>query len=608
MTPPPDTLPPPSAVADDHAVLAEFLARLVERVSDALPAAGQRGDHERRLAGLELAEAALRLAGSRRGRPLQIAVVGPTQTGKSTVVNLLLGENRAGVSPLAGYTVHAQGFAIGADEGDAWLASAFPKFDRVSPGGLSRDDLGAYSIQAVGEANGRIAPCVLWDTPDFDSLASAEYRRAVLECAALADVLVLVVSKEKYADLSVWEFLELVAPLQTPLVVVLNKMTEDAGATIIAAVEDRLDRLRPAPSVRVVGLPWSAVLRATGDGMDRAAVQRLRDAIGAAGAATQKDECNPSAGAVRLVRRGWSEWTAPLVAERHVRLEWEELVSREVDAAVAGYSRDFLEHPQRYDTFRRATLELLRMLELPIVGTALGRARELVSGVARSAWSFGRRVLARSAGAERPEPPSAERLVLENLVDRCLFGVARDALRRCRESEEGAAAWQALSERLEHDESLLREQFLARAADAQAAFAPEIRATADHLLSVLKERRALLNTLRAARATTDVASIALAIKTGGSPVHDLLLAPAMFAFTSILTEGALGQYMGGVARDLRKRQLDHMRRAFFDQPVGTDLAALSRRLEGPRLYGALTDDLAAAAAALDRLEAAEAAA
>lgn len=606
MTPPLDTLPPPPAVADDHAILAEFLARLVERVSDAPPAAAQRDDHERRLAGLELAEAALRLAGSRRGRPLQIAVVGPTQTGKSTVVNLLLGESRAGVSPLAGYTVHAQGFAIGADEGAAWLASAFPRFHRTSPGSLSRDDLAAYAIQPVDESNGRIAPCILWDTPDFDSLASAEYRRAVLECAALADVLVLVVSKEKYADLSVWEFLELVAPLQTPLVVLLNKMTDDAGATIAAAVEERLGRLRPMQAARVVGLPWSAVLRATGDGMDRAAVERLHDAIGALGADTLNGRRASAAGALRLVRRGWDEWTAPLAAERRVRQEWEQLVAREVDAAVAGYSRDFLEHPQRYDTFRRATLELLRMLELPVVGTALGRARELVSGAARSAWSLGRRMLSRSGGQDRPEPPSAERLVLENLVDRCLFSVARDALRRCRESEEGAAAWQALSQRLEHDESLLREQFLARSADAQAAFAPEIRATADHLLCVLKQRPALLNTLRAARATTDVASIALAIKTGGSPVHDLLLAPAMFAFTSILTEGALGQYMGGVARDLRKRQLEHMRREFFDRPVGADLAALSRRLEGPRLYGALTDDLEAAAAALDRLEAAEA--
>ena len=42
--------------------------------------------------------------------PLQIAVIGPTQAGKSSIVNLILNSNNAGVSPLAGYTVHPQGF------------------------------------------------------------------------------------------------------------------------------------------------------------------------------------------------------------------------------------------------------------------------------------------------------------------------------------------------------------------------------------------------------------------------------------------------------------------------------------------------------------------
>ncbi len=40
--------------------------------------------------------------------------MGPTQVGKSTVVNLLLGKRVAEVSPLAGYTIHPQGFAINA--------------------------------------------------------------------------------------------------------------------------------------------------------------------------------------------------------------------------------------------------------------------------------------------------------------------------------------------------------------------------------------------------------------------------------------------------------------------------------------------------------------
>lgn len=589
------------ALPGDRNTLEDFLGRLLERWQEAAPPTA-RENQDQPLAALELAEAALRLSGS-NGRPVQVAVVGPTQTGKSTVVNLLLGRNSAGVSPLAGYTIHAQGFSRGDDGDEAWLARTFPRFTRRRAGETSREEIAAYTFQKLDSGSPAGPPQVVWDTPDFDSLASADYRRAVLECAALADVQVLVVSKEKYADLSVWRFLELVAPLRTPLVVVLNKLTEDAAATIHAAVERRLAELATAPAaIRLVALPLSAALRATGEGMDRGAILGLRESVAQLVEFAATRRTRSFAGPLRLVRRGWEEWTAPLVAQQRVWRDWETIVAGEVKTAAAAYERDFLDHPQRYDTFRRATLELLRMVELPVIGGALGQARELVSGVARSAWSLGRRLLARSP-SERREPPNAERLVLENVIDRCLFGAAREALRRCRGEGAAAAAWQAISERLEHDEAAQRERFLEAAAAAQIGFGHEIHAAADRLLSLLKQRPGLLNTLRAARATTDVASIALAIKTGGTPVHDLLLAPALFGFTSLLTEGALGKYMASVAQDLRIRQLSHMCRSVFDQPMGAELAAIPRTLEGPRLFGALTGDLDAAAAALDRLTA-----
>jgi len=58
---------------------------------------------------LTLAAAVLRdleTGETRPDRPHQVAVVGPTQVGKSTVVNLLMGQRVAEVSPLAGFTIH----------------------------------------------------------------------------------------------------------------------------------------------------------------------------------------------------------------------------------------------------------------------------------------------------------------------------------------------------------------------------------------------------------------------------------------------------------------------------------------------------------------------
>ncbi|MCH7472034.1 N-6 DNA methylase [bacterium] len=223
-------------------VLREFLALLIERCGRVENAVAPRGatPFDRAPGNLLLAEAALRYAPSPEGedlrRPLQVAVLGPTQSGKSTVVNLLLGRAAAAVSPLAGYTVQPQGFwlrSAGVDQ--SWLESLFPSLRRVEQEQLTRDRLDVFSVSMIEDREGELAclpPCVIWDTPDFDSLAAGAYRGPVLESAALADAYVVVLSKEKYSDLSVWQMLQLLEPLGRPMLICLNKISDDAAETI----------------------------------------------------------------------------------------------------------------------------------------------------------------------------------------------------------------------------------------------------------------------------------------------------------------------------------------------------------------------------------------
>ena len=59
----------------------------------------------RELSALRLAEACLlkeQLNSEQSGQPRQVAVLGPTQAGKNTLINLLTGSSAAGVSALAG--------------------------------------------------------------------------------------------------------------------------------------------------------------------------------------------------------------------------------------------------------------------------------------------------------------------------------------------------------------------------------------------------------------------------------------------------------------------------------------------------------------------------
>jgi len=92
------------------------------------------------------------------------------------------------------------------------------------------------------------------------------------------------------------------------------------------------------------------------------------------------------------------------------------------------------------------------------------------------------------------------------------------------------------------------------AQQARQEFEPEIELAAKKLYEQLQSQPALLNTLRAARATADAAAVALAVKSGGLAPADLVLAPAMLSVTTLLTESALGRYLDTVKEDLKRRQ------------------------------------------------------
>ena len=164
------------------------------------------------LSTLRLAEACLlklELLDEEPDHARQIVVLGPTQAGKSTLVNFLIGSSLAGVSALAGYTVHAHAYTSEVPADDRlWADKLFEEFKLTKPGKLDPENYQQFTVQpADSKTLATLSPCVLWDTPDFDSVKAYGYNTAVLRTLALADVVVLVVSREKYADKSVWDLL-----------------------------------------------------------------------------------------------------------------------------------------------------------------------------------------------------------------------------------------------------------------------------------------------------------------------------------------------------------------------------------------------------------------
>jgi GTPase SAR1 family protein len=590
--------PPPGA---GYGIIARVIARLAQRYRDTPPSLSA-DELTRRVAALQLAEAALRdlvTLANPVPRPLQVAVLGPTQVGKSTVVNLLIGQSVAEVSPLAGFTIHPQGFALPSREVNlAWIGPFFPGWERLESAALSRERLDCYALHHLtGAAPGLPSGTVVWDTPDFDSFKAHTYQRGVLEVAALADVIVLVVSKEKYADLSVWKTLQLLEPLQRSLLVCLNKTGDDARDVLVQAVRTRLAELTPmAGSIEVIAMPYCPGIAALVSAPPREAAD-LRAALGRALASA--DRSLRAAGVHRLLQQHWDAWMEPVRVELEAAAIWEQSIEAAIRQALAAYREEFLDHPKRFDTFRLAILELLQLLEFPGLARSLTRLRQALTWPARQLFDSRRMksLTGRLRGKAVRDLPGEE-LVLRDLLEQLLTTLSRDALRHGTPQTPGATFWQALGLNLGARQAELTEQFTAAAHRHHLAFQPEIEAAAHDLYANLQQKPALLNTLRAARVTTDAAAIALALKTAGVGLNDLLFAPAMVSLTSMLTEGALGSYMTHVAGRLKQRQYAAVEKQVFTGTVRAALLGLTETLDAPGLFGISRMDYEAAEQAM----------
>lgn len=603
--------------ASAAAELARFVARLLSRA--AVPAAEVAAVLDESVASLQLAEAALRYTDSAAAAsgPPHIAVLGPTQTGKSTVVNLLLGQPAAVVSPLAGFTVHPRGFAtVPVTDVTPWISGLLPGWTRRAPQELERDDLRGYALTTVATGvapNGSAAlpPCVVWDTPDFDSLAARQYTAAVLELAALADLHLVVLSKEKYSDLAVWQFLALTAPLGRPLVLCINKLTPDAEPAIVQSLRQRLaGRGAGRADVPIIPLPYDAALAApaaadAGEFRPPPAARALRAA--ASGQLRRLTREHRAVGTRALLRQHWDNWLAPVRAEHQAIAEWHTAVAASGQAFVNAYARDYLDHPQRYDAFRRATVELLKLLEIPKVGGAVARVRRVLTWPGRRLFAAGRAWWGDRRGVPgRFHSLGVEAGVLVDTIETLLTGLQRDVARRARSSAPGAAVWQGLDATLEAERSRLQDRFEAGIQAHHRFVEDEVRAAAQQLYRELQQQPARLAALRTARVTMDLGYMLLAVKTGGLSALDAVWAPAAFAVSSLLMEGVAGLEMARQQHRLKARQKTALEEQFVRGVWVPELTALTERTTAGSPPRISADELAAATAVLAAWEAGDA--
>lgn len=518
---------------------------------------------------LSLAQAALEkqvLIAENRDLPCQIAVVGPTQAGKSSLVNLILGQAVAGVSPLAGFTIQPQAFVYGSAElpDIGWLEKFFAGYACLKIQDLPRDRfdcLGIARVEATRESP--LPPCVIWDTPDFDSLRSQQYLNSVLRTVALADLLVVVVSKDKYADQAVWDFLTLIEPLAQPTLVCINKIRPTARNTLFQSWKEKWHQLRKDPCPRLMALEYYE----HPEDLQAASSLALEALIPLLGTAMQERK-QQAQRAKALVRAHWPKWSAPIRAELEAKRRFKAMIDTAISQALAVYRTDFLDHPIAYATFQRALAELLILLEIPGLARPMMLIRRAITWPIKAL--LGKR---RNVDADAVQ----ELFILRRSVEHALLQLLTSIRDQTAGLDPAVHWWQEIDRCYQAARPALIRFFETESLTYYQAFNPQVEAAAMRLYRRLQEMPATLNSLRAARISADAAGLALLFQTGGIGPHDVVLAPAMLSLTSLLAESALGKYMEIVAADLKRTQLEAVKTLL--QGLGEKILGLVEQMD-----------------------------
>jgi len=159
---------------------------------------------------------------------LVVAIVGGTNIGKSVLFNQLAGEEASAASPLAAGTRHPVCLVPAAAADPVLLGRLFEGF-ALRAWQAADDPMTDSPEHRLFWRVGRHVPerLLLLDTPDVDSDARVNWQRA-RQIRQVADVLVAVLTQQKYNDAAVKQFFREAARADKPIVVVFNQCDLEA--------------------------------------------------------------------------------------------------------------------------------------------------------------------------------------------------------------------------------------------------------------------------------------------------------------------------------------------------------------------------------------------
>jgi hypothetical protein len=482
-------------------------------------------------------------------RPLHIVVVGGAGTGKSTVVNFLVGARVAEANPQAGFTRHPTAFA--AQNGPLkWTAhpgflGVLKRLEGNHPADVDQD---VYQVRALPAVPGGdlLRDAVIWDCPDMTTWASTGYLSRLMEIAALADVLVYVASDERYNDEVPTQFLELLLQTGKPVIVCLTKMTESQAQPMLEHFREAVLGKLGLGALACLAIPNLSPAQLADL---RGAVARYRipllNQVAVVGVPAVEARRRVVRGAAEFLRTQSDSLLAGVRRDLEEMGAWQILVSKGQIEFDNRYRSEYLSS-EKFHGFDDALVRLLELLELPGVG-------KVVSGtlwVLRTPYRLARGWLTQAL--TRPEAPALpETRVLKSALDAWLDRLRKEALKRGAET----GLWKYVADGFQRGlAQAAHERFEKLYRTFQLSAAEEVQRTAQAIYEELEKKPLLLNTLRSGNLALDVAAIGSALTIGHLGLQDVVLVPLMASIKQQIVELLGRQYVDNQREQIRHRQ------------------------------------------------------
>jgi hypothetical protein len=504
--------------------------------------------------------------------PVHVALFGGTNSGKSTVLNLLVGRAAAGMHATARFSQYPEAYRPGM-LGDRWLTCAPSRFtayrcyrDRHPPR-QSDDDLACRSycpafavldLDRLGTPTlGQPASAaIFWDAPDFSTEEAQTYLGAVLDVVALADLVVMTVTDESYADDRGIALLRMVHDSGVTLHVVANKLADNHE--LLQDIQDKLAASWHGTTLSLPMVKGRTPEERLGQLMATAEAAALRRAIAREAARGSQLKRQTLTGAVDFIQRRLGEVLRPLVAEVEMAKAWEHVIERlTLRELLERYRSEYLDG-ERYGEFNQTLVRLMDLLEIPGVGpllrllsTAVRAPFRLAGGALRSLW-----------GGVRAQPTQLpEHEVLDRLIQHWLAALRAEA--QLLASTTSHPVWGDLARRLDSLDFYrqLAQTFERAYGVYRQTVDAEIQRRAQEIYHAIAQRPWLLNVLRGTNLIVDATSILLVIKSGGLNWSDAVLGPLVAGLRHALLEAGLDTYLQTQQSLLKHKQFEAIQAA-----------------------------------------------